>query len=997
MSFFVRLQRLGRRCANPELMFWALIWLMVLLVAGTVAQKYIGLYQAQKLFFYAWVLWIGPIPVPAGMATIGLIFLTLTAKLLFASVWTLQKSGTIITHIGAMLLLGGGLVTYLDAREASLVVHVGETVNYTSSYHDRELVVLDMVTSKKIDAVPFDNMRVGQVFTPQSLPFKLEILSLCRNCVPVKRDNVTDDLRGRAREIDLQSIPLDMNDEVNQAGLQYRLIGAGVAQDGIYLSVDFIDVGQKIELAGRTFLISLRKVREQLPFAIELKKFDHQVHPGTDIPRLYRSDVMVHDAGGSWPAVIQMNEPLRFRGYTLFQASFVPATENAPPATVLAVVKNNGRLFPYIASIVMCFGILLHLILKLPKLIVRVVVFTAIIFMPHIAQAAELNLDTFRHLPVMEDGRIKPFDTFAETKLEIIYGRASLPDMSAAAWLAEVLFDQEQAYNRPIFRINDPRIASALELPPINPRLYAFKDISIALTQRLADLDHMMQLPEDQLDPMQRQMLELYARVRMYGELSRSMTLLLPDFYIQDEKIAALLNVPVGTRLKYLQITAARPKIEQYGIGLMQARLKRKDTQSGISDQGRAILELLQHLDQIDGDADSAILRIIPPSWSNDKARAPWLSPWRIGVEGQGSPATATILTAWAMAAQAYRNLDAIAWNRAITRVQDTTLQLAGPAVMPWHLNLEVIKNSLSPLTISLYTFGFSFVLMLLSFLNVRPEWLQRTAMWLLGAGLVMNAVGIIMRMMIMGRPPVTNLYESIIFVSFITVGLALIYAWRTRESTGVLVGAVAGIVLQFMGQRFNLDGDTMGMLTAVLDTNFWLATHVVAITIGYGICVMGGMLAHIALLDRLIKPYETGRHLAIARQIRGISYLALFFTALGTILGGIWADQSWGRFWGWDPKENGALLIVLWLLMITHGRLAGRIGDLGFAACMVVTNVIVALAWFGVNLLGVGLHSYGFTEGAIQGLVIFCTGEIVFAAALYAVIRSRDGRTTIS
>ena len=115
-----------------------------------------------------------------------------------------------------------------------------------------------------------------------------------------------------------------------------------------------------------------------------------------------------------------------------------------------------------------------------------------------------------------------------------------------------------------------------------------------------------------------------------------------------------------------------------------------------------------------------------------------------------------------------------------------------------------------------------------------------------------------------------------------------------------------------------------------------------------------------------------------------GITLFALLFTLFGTILGGIWADQSWGRFWGWDPKENGALLIVLWLIMMLHLRITGLIKPLGFCFGMVFANIAVALAWFGVNLLNVGLHSYGFTDNVATNLFLFIFIEFLFALITY-------------
>ena len=122
----------------------------------------------------------------------------------------------------------------------------------------------------------------------------------------------------------------------------------------------------------------------------------------------------------------------------------------------------------------------------------------------------------------------------------------------------------------------------------------------------------------------------------------------------------------------------------------------------------------------------------------------------------------------------------------------------------------------------------------------------------------------------------------------------------------------------------------------------------------------------------------------SIFKNLFGLTLIALFFTLFGTILGGIWADQSWGRFWGWDPKENGALLIVLWQLMIIHMRLSGIAKPAEFALGMVLNNIIVAIAWFGVNLLQVGLHSYGFDNGVATNLFIFILLELMIGFGNY-------------
>jgi len=119
----------------------------------------------------------------------------------------------------------------------------------------------------------------------------------------------------------------------------------------------------------------------------------------------------------------------------------------------------------------------------------------------------------------------------------------------------------------------------------------------------------------------------------------------------------------------------------------------------------------------------------------------------------------------------------------------------------------------------------------------------------------------------------------------------------------------------------------------------------------------------------------------SISRMVYGIVCFATLFSFVGTVLGGIWADQSWGRFWGWDPKENGALIIVLWNALILHLRWGGIIRERGLATCAIFGNIVTAWSWFGVNMLGIGLHSYGFTEAAFKWLMLFVVSQLGFIA----------------
>jgi ABC-type transport system involved in cytochrome c biogenesis permease subunit len=261
----------------------------------------------------------------------------------------------------------------------------------------------------------------------------------------------------------------------------------------------------------------------------------------------------------------------------------------------------------------------------------------------------------------------------------------------------------------------------------------------------------------------------------------------------------------------------------------------------------------------------------------------------------------------------------------------------------------------------------------------------------------VPHSYGIIARMLIMGRPPVTNLYATFIFVAWVCCVLGLAVEYFQRNRLGLLVSSASGLALLMTSARFASDGDTMGVMVAVLDSNFWLATHVVCISIGYAGTCVAGLLGAIYLIQAITRiPADP-----VLRETQAAVYGALgfgiIFSFLGTMLGGVWADQSWGRFWGWDPKENGALVIVLWSAIVFHAKLARLIGPVGFAAGCTLGIIGVLAAWLGVNLLNVGLHSYGFTSGLMRGFTISCASVALFVTAIAPLAKRNPGKASDS
>jgi ABC-type transport system involved in cytochrome c biogenesis permease subunit len=262
-------------------------------------------------------------------------------------------------------------------------------------------------------------------------------------------------------------------------------------------------------------------------------------------------------------------------------------------------------------------------------------------------------------------------------------------------------------------------------------------------------------------------------------------------------------------------------------------------------------------------------------------------------------------------------------------------------------------------------------VLYLIAILLVCFSWvgytqvLNRAAFGLLVVTLVVHTAALIGRMYLMERwfVFVTSLYSSALFIGWGCCVLGLILERLFGNGMGNLVAGVAGFVTMIIAHNLG-SGDTLEMMQAVLDTNFWLATHVTCEAAGYTATFVAGLLGIVFVLRGVLTPsLDRTAFVQISQALYGVVCFATLLTFTGTVLGGIWADQSWGRFWGWDPKENGALLIVLWNALILHARWAGLVKQRGMAVLAVAGNIVTLWSWFGVNMLGVGLHSYGFMQ----------------------------------
>ncbi|MBI2336156.1 MAG: cytochrome c biogenesis protein CcsA [Deltaproteobacteria bacterium] len=609
------------------------------------------------------------------------------------------------------------------------------------------------------------------------------------------------------------------------------------------------------------------------------------------------------------------------------------------------------------------------------------VTFILAIFLSPQARAEPLSYLPLGNIPVLHEGRLKPLDTFARVNLLPLYGKSSLKDLRALDWLGEVLFDQESAYQREIFDIKNPEVLAALELPRRESKKYSFLEVKNALAKIQDTLTSIHRKSEEERTPAQNQLAQLYFKVLNYYDLSNSFSLITPQFKIHSTKLAAELGLEAEKDYNYMEML----RVDQ----LLQKKMEAIKAKKGaaVSDEEKEVTHLSFQMFQIRQGGQSEIFRIFPPQWQGHAEE--WFSPWALVLQGQGSPESAKYLGFWKDLAYAVKQQDATKIKQASAAISQYTLNFPEGVFSASILNLEVRYNHLDLFTKSLSFYILAFLLLTLSWIAWEKK-ARFLAFMVLLLGGALHLAGVVLRIIIMARPPVSNLYESIVFVGLIASVFGIILESKRKNGLGILIATVVGATLHFLGNAYASDGDTMGMLVAVLNTNFWLATHVVTISIGYGCSFVGGVVGHVYLIRRLLPSTKESRLEELYQAMMGIALFALFFSLFGTILGGIWADQSWGRFWGWDPKENGALLIVLWLIWLLHGRISGQIKALGFALGMVIINIIVALAWFGVNLLNVGLHSYGFTQNIATNLALFCVGELLFGLVFYFLNKRR-------
>lgn len=340
---------------SPALVFYVMPLYMAIIVAGTLAQKGMGLYEALQMFFAS----------PIFLILTALLTLGVFLRLLINSEWRRDKAGIHLAHLGVLVLLAGGLMTALVAKEGYITIPEGETKLYVSDYHQRELLIVR--DGDVFARVPHQSIKRGKTLTFNGLGLKIEVLSTCRNCEISERQNAIETMRGMARFMALGEGALEKDEERNLYGATIQINGGTEDQNGLYVVFEAMPQPIEMDMNGSKVEIIYGKAQRALPFAIRLDDFSEDKYIGTNKARAFHSDIaVVEPEGVEWPVRIEMNKPLRYKGYTLFQSSFIRGDDGAE-ATVLAVVENKSWLAPYIGTIMMAIGLLWHAILVMVK------------------------------------------------------------------------------------------------------------------------------------------------------------------------------------------------------------------------------------------------------------------------------------------------------------------------------------------------------------------------------------------------------------------------------------------------------------------------------------------------------------------------------------------------------------------------------------------------------------------------------------------------------
>ena len=946
----------------------------------------------------------------------------------------LRRSGIYILHGGILLLFVGEYITREFQVEQNMVIVENGSADFTSDTRNQELAFTLPIANSDQDeviVVPVKKLRdafkSGNTFSHPALPVDLEVVEFFKNC---KLENATPDRVNLATAgIGLQGIAVanpettgtDTEQKIDTPAAYVRFKSKADQSDlGTYLVTTRLarEAGPTVD--GKNYGVELRQTRYAKPYRLELIDFTFERYLGTIKAKNFASKIRLIDPKRrdlDREVTISMNDPLRHGGETFFQSSVLPGEKG----TILQVVRNPGWVLPYLSCVMVTVGMLLHFTISLVTFVTtgrspvvvknesvgeartlgdvltrlvfgkprvrlttgdvpttgRVIAWTCVgitalyLLGSAIPRTAESKYDlgTLGALPVIEGGRVKPLETHANVTLRLLNNTEEYKDESdkkrpAIEWYLKTMtglpgnLGPAAAYR--IFRIENDRLLEMMKVERREGLRYSLDELKPRFDALEKAAKKVVELPKLERDLYDVKVLDLATHLRSY------------------------ISVMTGTDALILPPEDGKPWRQPADSG---KTVDRADDQF----QQEMVRDLILRMEELGLPRDPTKMnpeqrKVFEGVYSEaQSAKAQKLEVAREAIQA-GDPA----YKLWSDMLTAYRERKPDEFNRLLATFDGLNRAALTPR-QRFQVGLETYLNrtSLYYKCIGLYVVVFLLTLAGIGTHLVNPgvaEGFRRGAFGVLLLTCLVHTATLFARMYLMDRPLVfvTNLYSSAVFIGWAAVIGCLIVERIFSIGLGNGVGALIGFSTSVVAHNLAASGDTLEMMQAVLDTNFWLATHVTTVTLGYSATYVAGLIGVIYVALGVATPYlrstvnvstgggtktmELGR--VIGMILYGVICFAVLFSFVGTVLGGIWADQSWGRFWGWDPKENGAVLIVIWNALILHSRWSGLVKDRGVAVLALVGNMVTTWSWFGTNQLGVGLHAYGFNND----LQLLCT-----------------------
>ena len=599
------------------------------------------------------------------------------------------------------------------------------------------------------------------------------------------------------------------------------------------------------------------------------------------------------------------------------------------------------------------------------KKIIYIIIFgiTALVLISGLRSSkvdSDFDVQAFAELPVQVGGRIKPLDSVARNTLLILSARQKVVTaegvtLSPIEWFLDLPMRPELADPYPVFKIEFPDDLGLVGLSEKGQRYYSFNEL-LPFSEELNRLYGEINPAPELRSPYEKQIADINNGLIRYHRVMHSLH-------------------PIGGAERLDRLI---DEYQSYLAAIQPGMVELRKQQSGEEFDAALLKRFITFADDYLKLSTTALLHVVPPPPPVDP-----LENWKnIGLElldVMKGDSLSPYVTSYASLTMAYRAGDTEQFNSEVNELRERFIADFPGDISRVHY--ERVFNDLQPFYISMQLYVLIFLAVCISWLR-WPKELAKAAFWVLVLAFLIHTFGLLSRMYIQGRPPVTNLYSSAVFVGWGAVLLGILIEKFFKNGIGAAMASLVGFCTLIIAHHLAMTGDTLEMMRAVLDSNFWLATHVVIITFGYSAIFLAGALAILfVLLGVFGSRFNNDAARSLSAMVYGIICFGTLFSLVGTILGGIWADQSWGRFWGWDPKENGALMIVIMGAIYLHARWGGICKERGLMALAIWGNIITAWSWFGTNMLPVGLHSYGRMDSAYAWLIGFVLMQLVLTA----------------